>query len=59
ARDVFTDGLNIVGGIGALVAVASAVLVAVVVKLPPTGAGEGADESEGPADVAAPVGAEG
>lgn len=59
ARDVFTDGLNIVGGIGALVAVASAVLVAVVVKLPPTGAGEGADETEGPADVAAPVGAEG
>ncbi|MEU7565549.1 MFS transporter [Streptomyces fradiae] len=59
ARDAFTDGLNIIGGIGAVVAVASAVLVALVVKLPPTGAGEGAGDSEGAADGAAPVGVEG
>ncbi|MFD3523505.1 MFS transporter [Streptomyces sp. NPDC058653] len=44
AREAFTDGMNIIGGIGAFVALASAVLVAVVIKLPATGAGQ---ESEG------------
>ncbi|MEG8278947.1 MFS transporter [Streptomyces sp. AHA2] len=58
ARDAFTDGLNLIGGIGAVVAVASAVLVAVVVKLPPTGAD--ADDSGAVTDDAVPaVGVEG
>ncbi|MET9349923.1 MFS transporter [Streptomyces termitum] len=59
AREAFTDGLNVIGAIGTVVALASAVLVAVVVKLPPTGAG---DDSADPAESgapAAPVGAEG
>ncbi|MER6387394.1 MFS transporter [Streptomyces sp. NPDC059382] len=45
ARAAFTDGMNIIGGIGVFVALASAVLVAAVIKLPATG-GDSA-ESDG------------
>ncbi|MFD5887715.1 MFS transporter [Streptomyces sp. NPDC060334] len=48
ARAAFTDGMNIIGGIGVFVALASAVLVAAVIKLPATG-GDSAD-SDGSAD---------
>ncbi|SDE05629.1 MFS transporter [Streptomyces prasinopilosus] len=45
-RAAFTDGMNAIGVIGALLALGSAVLVAVVIKSPPTGAAEeGAEES--------------
>ncbi|MGW7197573.1 MFS transporter [Streptomyces chryseus] len=47
ARDAFTDGMNVIGAIGAVVALASAVLVAVVIKLPATGAGGDSDGAEG------------
>ncbi|MEU0805304.1 MFS transporter [Streptomyces sp. NPDC005970] len=39
-RAAFTEGMNVIGGIGALLALGSAVLVAVVIKSPPTGVGE-------------------
>ncbi|MFE7779194.1 MFS transporter [Streptomyces sp. NPDC057445] len=42
ARAAFTDGMNVIGGIGALVALGTAVLVAVVIRIPATGAGEDA-----------------
>ncbi|MFC9795548.1 MFS transporter [Streptomyces sp. NPDC057695] len=59
AREAFTDGLNVIGGIGAAVAVASAVLVAIVVKLPATGGQpENAEAAEGAAEPAPVVGAE-
>ncbi|NUK08751.1 MFS transporter [Streptomyces lunaelactis] len=40
ARDAFTSGMNVIGAIGALVAVGTAVLVAAVIKAPDTGADE-------------------
>jgi DHA2 family multidrug resistance protein-like MFS transporter len=40
ARDAFTSGMNVIGGIGALLAIGTAILVAAVIKAPPTGAGE-------------------
>ncbi|MYS09236.1 MFS transporter, partial [Streptomyces sp. SID6041] len=59
AREAFTDGLNVIGGIGAAVAVASAVLVAIVVKLPATGGqSENAEAAEGAAEPAPVVAAE-
>ncbi|MGW7054486.1 MFS transporter [Streptomyces sp. NPDC054887] len=55
AREAFTNGMNVIGGIGAFVALASAVLVAVVIKLPPTGSGGDAEASDGAADGAVPA----
>ncbi|MGW3626973.1 hypothetical protein [Streptomyces sp. NPDC000880] len=40
ARDAFTSGMNVIGAIGALFAVGTAILVAAVIKAPATGAGE-------------------
>ncbi|RBM11811.1 MFS transporter [Streptomyces sp. PT12] len=40
-RAAFTDGMNVIGGLGALLALGSAVLVAAVIKSPPTGGGDG------------------
>ncbi|WP_159765664.1 MFS transporter [Streptomyces sp. HM190] len=39
-RAAFTEGMNVIGVVGALLALGTAVLVAVVIKAPPTGAGE-------------------
>ncbi len=39
-RAAFTDGMNAVGAVGTLLALGSAVMVAMVIKSPPTGAGE-------------------
>ncbi|MFE3085764.1 MFS transporter [Streptomyces albidoflavus] len=39
-RAAFTDGVNAVGAVGTLLALGSAVMVAMVIKSPPTGAGE-------------------
>ncbi|WP_330176895.1 MFS transporter [Streptomyces sp. NBC_01498] len=59
ARAAFTDGMNVIGGIGALAALASAVLVTVVIKIPATGAGEDSAGTEGaaaaPAEGAVPA----
>ncbi|MFF4389840.1 MULTISPECIES: MFS transporter [unclassified Streptomyces] len=55
AREAFTDGMNVIGGIGALVALASAVLVAVVIKIPATGAGGDSAGSDGSADGVVPA----
>ncbi|GAA1525270.1 MFS transporter [Streptomyces albidochromogenes] len=55
ARDAFTDGMNVIGAIGAAVALASAVLVAVVIKLPATGAGADSDGADGSADGTVPA----
>ncbi|GAB2922141.1 MFS transporter [Streptomyces heilongjiangensis] len=43
-RAAFTEGMNVIGVVGALLALGTAVLVAVVIKAPPTGAGEQAPE---------------
>jgi MFS transporter, DHA2 family, multidrug resistance protein len=43
-RAAFTEGMNIIGVVGALLALGTAVLVAVVIRTPPTGAGEQAQE---------------
>lgn len=56
AREAFADGLNLIGGIGALVALASAVLVAVVIKLPATAAAGDPAAPDAPADGAVPAG---
>ncbi|WP_434094014.1 MFS transporter [Nonomuraea pusilla] len=53
ARAAFTDGMNVIGVIGALFALGTAVLVAVVIKNRPTGAGEepaGAEPAVNPAE---------
>ncbi|MGP3980122.1 MFS transporter [Streptomyces sp. KR80] len=49
ARAAFTDGMNVIGGIGALLALGTAVLVAVVIKIPATGAGEDSVDGAVPA----------
>ncbi|MGJ5832418.1 MFS transporter [Streptomyces ossamyceticus] len=43
-RAAFTEGMNVIGVVGALLALGTAVLVAVVIRTPPTGAGEQAQE---------------
>ncbi|MFD7453056.1 MFS transporter [Kitasatospora sp. NPDC059827] len=53
ARAAFTDGMNVIGGIGAVLALASAVLVVLVIKAPPAGAG--AEEEAGAEPVVAAV----
>ncbi|MFF2073543.1 MFS transporter [Kitasatospora sp. NPDC058162] len=53
ARAAFTDGMNVIGGIGAVLALASAVLVVLVIKAPPAGAG--AEEEAAAEPVAAAV----
>ncbi|GAA1933238.1 MFS transporter [Streptomyces sodiiphilus] len=45
AREAFTSGLNAVAVVGTVLALASAVLVAVVIRTPPSGSTEGADEA--------------
>ncbi|MFJ3875882.1 MFS transporter [Streptomyces sp. NPDC090077] len=56
AKEAFTDGLNLIGGIGAATALASAVLVAVVIKLPATGSGaDPAAAPDAPAEGSVPA----
>ncbi|MFJ7043360.1 MFS transporter [Streptomyces sp. NPDC101112] len=43
-RAAFTEGMNVIGVVGALLALGTAVLVAVVIRTPSTGAGEQAQE---------------
>ncbi|MCX5205632.1 MFS transporter [Streptomyces sp. NBC_00237] len=54
ARAAFTDGMNVIGAIGVVLALGTAVLVAVVVKAPAGGA-----EEEAPESAVTPVVAEG